>query len=203
VIGAALAMLLPRIRNRISARSSARKEMFYNRQSLPLDKFLRSAKNSIDIYGITLEETIKNYTTTFHEILRNPNVRIRILMCSPVSPLIDKIERQVNINIKSVSSAYDAIAKFWNGLSDEEKERLAFRLSNEIPVQSIYIIDRLSETAIIRGEVYLFGIGKEDRRLYEISKNEEKHYFDTITKSYERLWSLGIEPSSIGRSNVG
>jgi hypothetical protein len=55
----------------------------------------------------------------------------------------------------------------------------------------MFIIDQNTNSGIMRIEPYLFGIRKEERRIQEISRKNEKHLFQTYCKSFEEMWNRG------------
>jgi hypothetical protein len=163
----------------------------YQKGELKLDHFLKGAKGEIDTFGISLEETIRDYLETLKEILDLKDIKsVRILLCNPNSPIKDQIIRQVDTNVGTIQSSIDTFNELTRTLSNDVVNKLQFRRYNEISVQSIFILDRNADTGVIRFSPYIFGIQKELRRIFEICKSSKKQrkIFELYCNSYDELW---------------
>jgi hypothetical protein len=168
----------------------------YPREHLYLSEFLLKAKSKVDIFGITLEDTIRGHQDTIKNVLRKPELKqCRVLICNPNSPIIGKIEDLVATNVETIRSTLNSLNDLHNStdLSLDQKNKIAVKLFNGIPVQSLFIIDSDKKGGAIRLEPYLFGITKQDRRISHISKKKQRHLFDTYSRSFDEMWNEAIE----------
>jgi hypothetical protein len=168
----------------------------YQRGELRLDRFLKKAKSEIDIFGITLEQTSREFPETLKEIINSEHIKsVRILICNPASPIRDQIIRQVDTNVGTIQSSLDSLKELNAALSKDVARKLQFKQYNEIPVQSIFILDRNTDSGVIRFEPYIFGIKKECRRIYEIrnSNKKQRPLFGVYCNSFDELWDSGHE----------
>jgi hypothetical protein len=166
----------------------------YLRTEPKLDKFLESAKKKINIFGITLEETTRDFRDTCQEILKKHSIEeVNILLSDPDVNIRPYIERQVHENIGTIASSIETLRSMKKDLSPDEFAKLHVKLSNEIPVQSIFIIDPDEKHSVIRFEPYVYGITKQRRRIFEMSKKKQKELYKVYLKSFNELWKLGMD----------
>jgi len=129
-----------------------------------------------------LEQTTRNYKDTIKKILQKPDIKnIQILISdpSPKSPLISKIRNLVGTNINTLTGSLESLNELKQDteLSEKQREKLHIKITEEIPIQSMFILDGKEDSAIVRFEPYLFGITKELRPIHELSKRKEKKDF--------------------------
>ncbi len=129
-----------------------------------------------------MEQTTRNYKDTIKKILQKPDIKnIQILISdpSPKSPLISKIRNLVGTNINTLTGSLESLNELKQDteLSEKQREKLHIKITEEIPIQSMFILDGKEDSAIVRFEPYLFGITKELRPIHELSKRKEKKDF--------------------------
>jgi hypothetical protein len=165
-----------------------------DKQVSTIDPFLRSATKDVSIFGITLEDTLRGHSETVKAILNSKVKSFRILLFDPKSKFLKEVGKQVGTNVNTISSSIKSLQDLRNDsdISEKDLKKLQIRTFNGIPVQSIFIIDRnIFFDATARFEPYIYGITKQRRFLYEVSKMKYKQLFQALCASYDKMWKVG------------
>ena len=123
--------------------------------------------------------------------MKSSNIRkVRILIYDPKSTLINSINELVKSNTGSIESSLQRFKDLKSEIGDDAR-KLEIKLFDDIPIQSMFIIDQNMNSGTMRVEPYIFGIRKEERRIQEITRKNEKNLFQTYCKSFEEMWNRG------------
>jgi Domain of unknown function (DUF5919) len=123
--------------------------------------------------------------------VKSSNIRkVRILIYDPKSTLINSINELVKSNTGSIESSLQRFKDLKSEIGDDAR-KLEIKLFDDIPIQSMFIIDQNMNSGTMRVEPYIFGIRKEERRIQEITRKNEKNLFQTYCKSFEEMWNRG------------
>ena len=191
---ASVAVISYRIYEKVSGPIKETSINIYHRRNLRLEDFLQRAKTDINIFGITLEETLSGeYSDTIEKILQSKDVKsLRILISNPCnSEMVASIKNLVATDVSLIDSSLKRIKEFRHKIKQEEKSKLEIKVFDGIPVQSLFILDPLSKKGVLRFEPYLYSIQKGKRRIYEHRKRNDKDLFQTYFDSYNKMWDSG------------
>jgi Domain of unknown function (DUF5919) len=123
--------------------------------------------------------------------VKSSNIRkVRILIYDPKSTLINSINELVKSNTGSIESSLQRFKDLKSEIGDDAR-KLEIKLFDDIPIQSMFIIDQNMNSGTMQVESYIFGIRKEERRIQEITRKNEKNLFQTYCKSFEEMWNRG------------
>ena len=123
--------------------------------------------------------------------MKSSNIRkVRILIYDPKSTLINSINELVKSNTGSIESSLQRFKDLKSEIGDDAR-KLEIKLFDDIPIQSMFIIDQNMNSGTMQVESYIFGIRKEERRIQEITRKNEKNLFQTYCKSFEEMWNRG------------
>ena len=108
--------------------------------------------------------------------MKSSNIRkVRILIYDPKSTLINSINELVKSNTGSIESSLQRFKDLKSEIGDDAR-KLEIKLFDDIPIQSMFIIDQNMNSGTMRVEPYIFGIRKEERRIQNHKNSIQSQY---------------------------
>jgi hypothetical protein len=72
---------------------------------------------------------------------------------------------------------------------NESNGIIEIKTYNIIPTNTMIIVNPDDDSGFMQIEPYTYGIDREDRRVFTISKSSQKNLFDVYLNSYKKIWN--------------
>lgn len=179
----------------LNAFFSSRDDYSKYRASMPsIDRYIDTAKNSIELVSITLTTgiqiddictVIKNKINTCHDFsvaisLLNPFKSELYIALEPV------FGTDYSILQGRTKDALKKLSQLKNLLTSEEKKRFSIKVHNTLPFGSAIILDGDSKSGRIQIETKPYNVPMRKSFAFEII-NDGKAFFETLKSSYRQL----------------
>lgn len=153
----------------------------YSQNNLDTLSNLLSKAKEVWILGLTLQE-FQQITTTLKKIILKGE--IRILICDPNNQYMNEIEKIVystDGNHLTSQKIFTTITTLENNMSNNNNFQI--RKYKSIPTNTMIIVNPNENSAFIQVEPYPYGIDREDRRVFRISKRRQEKLFNMYKDS--------------------
>jgi hypothetical protein len=208
VIGTVLALLMPRISQKIGWRwplfrkgvtsetesqvkgipMTQRTVIVHSQETLPRwEEIFAKTRTEIWFIGITLE-TVHQKTSQIENLLNTKKVRILLLKSDSI--LVPRYERLVKTNdiTNTINRTITELIRMRDRVSANQRKNLEIKKHDEISAYSSIIVDPINDEGSMQIEPYPFGIARSDRRNFLISNKTEKALFKAFHDGFKNLW---------------
>lgn len=183
-------------------------QFYPNRESLiPLEKVLSESKSEIAIMGLQLGAIIHSYLPLLRQ-RASQGCRIRLLMMSPVSkeakplPWVDEVGKvHTFISLSQIlQSNISHLTNWLAELPDEVKTKIEVRLYGTIPTASVLLIDKDSDSGVIKVEPVLHQFPPHNRPSFVVERHSSLVLYSHMVDSFNSLWEMSIELSALSQT---
>lgn len=160
----------------------------YSQNNLDTLSNLLSNAKEVWLLGLTLQG-FQQITTTLKTILSNKGI-IQILICDPNHKMMNEIEKIVysTIGNHNTSQKINTTLTTFTNIMNDSNDNFQIRKYKSIPTNTMIIVNPNDDSGFMQVEPYLYGIDREDRRVFKISKINQKKLFDVYKTSFQKMW---------------